>query len=621
MKTIIESVNELFTKKGFILNNIFLSLHRDLFPPDENVRNIFQNSPRGLIEKDRYIIYKQKSRGLIIEPDSSKDEIKKYMEESQDEMELFLYILEKDYFIENANRVINQIKQTESPEAIYGLILSKICEIVNADKGVVTQYISENNRVYGVGPGYNVSRNDVEHFAFKMREKSAAYRAFKTRRIYSTNDALNDPNYIKEFVKYYNVERACTIPLFIDDKLSGFIYITRGKNSSPFEKYELDMLEYISYHIASLLKFLDIYEKSQKRLNVLSRLEKASRVILSEMNVKKVMELIVRFSVNIFEVDASSLMVYEPDKEGLLIKASYGLSDEYVKNQFIPYSRVKKKLEGYGKNRDVKVYYIRDMKEEFFGNPELIKNEGLVSALSQPILIEDSPFALLNIYTKEERVFDQTEIDLMIPFGLQVAIAIKNSELYNNSINTTKGLINALATLESKRDFYTAEHSNDVADIATSIGKKYSLDKKSLEELYIAGLLHDLGKIAIEKSVLLKSDPLSREEMKEMKKHPEVGKSIIEKIPNMDKVATCVHYHHERWDGKGYPEGLKGNDIPICSRILCLADSISAMMSDRPYRNALTDSEIKKELMNEKGKQFDPKLVEIFLDILNQNQK
>lgn len=167
------------------------------------------------------------------------------------------------------------------------------------------------------------------------------------------------------------------------------------------------------------------------------------------------------------------------------------------------------------------------------------------------------------------------------------------------------------------KDSYTRGHSDRVSEYAVLIGKKLGLSNKDLQILKIGGLFHDIGKIGIPDSILLKNGKLTDEEYNEIKKHPSIGAHILGDSNIFKDILPIVLYHHERFDGYGYPEKLKGTDIPFMARIVSIADTFDAMTSRRVYRNSLPLDIVKNEFKKCSGTQFDPHFSEIFLDILN----
>jgi len=174
----------------------------------------------------------------------------------------------------------------------------------------------------------------------------------------------------------------------------------------------------------------------------------------------------------------------------------------------------------------------------------------------------------------------------------------------------------ALISALEFREPYTVGHSERVTMYGLKIAKEIGFSPARLNTLRYAGLLHDIGKIGVNENILNKKGKLTIEEFEEVKKHPIIAKSILNPISGLKDVIPIIYHHHERWDGKGYPAGLKGKLIPLESRIISIADTFDALTSDRPYRKRLTKEKAIEILIAEKYKQFDGELVECFINIL-----
>lgn len=166
-------------------------------------------------------------------------------------------------------------------------------------------------------------------------------------------------------------------------------------------------------------------------------------------------------------------------------------------------------------------------------------------------------------------------------------------------------------------DSYTKGHSDRVSEYAVLIGKKLGLSNEDINTLRVGGLFHDIGKIGVPDTILSKDSKLTDDEYSEIKKHPTIGADILSNDTIFSNVLPVVKYHHERYDGNGYPENLKGEDIPYLARITAIADSFDAMTSKRTYRDSLPLDVVKSEIKRCKGSQFDPNYADAFLDILN----
>jgi len=176
-----------------------------------------------------------------------------------------------------------------------------------------------------------------------------------------------------------------------------------------------------------------------------------------------------------------------------------------------------------------------------------------------------------------------------------------------------QALLGLAEAIEAK-DPYTKGHCGRVAAYAMALARECHYPETELEALEFAAFLHDIGKIGVRDAVLLKPGPLDEEEWKHMKIHPEVGYEIASKIDMLRPTMAAIRNHHERWDGRGYPDGLAGEEIPLSARIVCLADAFDAMATDRPYKRALTLEECYTQLRRNRGVQFDPRLVDLFLE-------
>lgn len=190
----------------------------------------------------------------------------------------------------------------------------------------------------------------------------------------------------------------------------------------------------------------------------------------------------------------------------------------------------------------------------------------------------------------------------------------KNRELRTAYIQT----IRALAEAIDAKDAYTRGHSERVAVYSSRLGHQMGLQKETIEQIYFAGLLHDVGKIGIRDAIITKPDRLTPEEYEEVQQHPEIGAKILEPVEFLHNIVPCVRHHHEWYDGcsKGYPDRLAGDQIPLPSRVIVVADTVEAMTSDRPYRKALPIDVVVQELHKYSGTQFDPVVVDAFLKLL-----
>jgi len=228
-----------------------------------------------------------------------------------------------------------------------------------------------------------------------------------------------------------------------------------------------------------------------------------------------------------------------------------------------------------------------------------------------PLKIEDRLFGALRVVSSNG--IDSSK-EAKLSYLLQrIVERMENVVLYEGLYENILSTLDSMAKILDARDPHTSRHSTRVTELSMRIGKALGLSDEDLDVLKVSASLHDIGKVGVPDKILLKKGKLTVGEMNIIKKHPDIGFDILSSIIPMKKDAEIIRHHHERYDGKGYPMGLKGEDIPFLSRIITLADAFDAMTSDRPYRKALPYSVALQEIKRCRGTQFDPGIVDVFI--------
>ena len=232
-----------------------------------------------------------------------------------------------------------------------------------------------------------------------------------------------------------------------------------------------------------------------------------------------------------------------------------------------------------------------------------------------PVQREEVVLGLLAAGDREggDRAMSSVEHTLVESAAGHLAVFLDNARLYRDLDMMFVGALSALVSAIDAKDPYTRGHSQRVALLSRRIAESLGLKAAELKNIYIAGLVHDVGKIGVPEGVLLKEGRLSDDEFDAIKRHPEIGWRILRDIPQFAPVLDGVRYHHERFDGRGYPHGLAGRDIPLFARIIAVADTFDAMSSNRVYRAARPRAEVFAEMRRVSGAQFDPEILGAFL--------
>ncbi|MBI4691594.1 MAG: HD domain-containing protein [Nitrospirae bacterium] len=245
--------------------------------------------------------------------------------------------------------------------------------------------------------------------------------------------------------------------------------------------------------------------------------------------------------------------------------------------------------------------------------------DDLSSVMFVPLKVKDKVVGAVKLGSRSPMEYSAQDLKIFAALASQAAVAIENARLYENLKDTFLTTVHTLAETIEKRDPCTGGHTKRVMDNSLAIGRMIGLSDAELHRLKLTAILHDIGKIGVRDNVLLKNGKLTDEEFEEIKKHTIYGEEILSYIKHFKDVIVGVRNHHERFDGKGYPDGLEGGDIDITARIIAIADTFDAMTTDRPYRKGLSLEVAFEELKRCSGSQFDPQLVDAFIEAFEKN--
>lgn len=340
---------------------------------------------------------------------------------------------------------------------------------------------------------------------------------------------------------------------------------------------------------------------------------------------KPLFEKIISVARSETQSERASLMLLEDGSNSLRVVAHSGFPK-------IDRARLSKKIgEGISGTvaKTLKPFIIQGSTDQ---NPELsdlLESEEIFSSISVPLIgrgsiqissINTPPernenlLGVLNVSKcdRNEPPFTETDFEFVNLLAGQASMAIENALLYKELHRGFLNLVKALVASIELKDPFTAGHSDNVSRYASALAEEMGLPKHEVEEIAIGGVLHEIGKIGSSEEILKKESKLTPEEFAVIQEHPENAIRILKKVGLQEGVLKIILHHHERFNGKGYPEGLEKNAIPLGARIIMVADTIDAMTSNRPYRKALPFSKLRSELKANSGKQFDPEVVEAF---------
>jgi HD-GYP domain-containing protein (c-di-GMP phosphodiesterase class II) len=442
-----------------------------------------------------------------------------------------------------------------------------------------------------------------------------AGKVLKTREAILLANTDQEPDY-RQLLESQRIRSAIFAPLKWREEVYGVIFAGNQQKESLNEN-DCNLLSALAVQAALAIHNSRLYADLEDRIGELHAIFEIDKAITSAIDLETVLQQIVQMSIGLLDARISSLMLLDEEKDELVIAAAHGLSEEYIHKGPI---RVGESIAGQviQSGRPIAVDDISEGSGHKYADQARV--EGLCSLLSVPLSLKDRVIGVLNIYTEEPHIFSPHEINLFTSLANQAAIAIENARLFESLEEIYIEVITALASAIDARDAYTHGHSQRVTEFAVGIAEAMGLEAAEVDIIRNAGILHDVGKIGIKEDILKKPGRLTEEERKEMEYHPFIGTKILQSVKLLEPVLPLVYHHHERYDGTGYPDGLRGEDIPLGARILSIADAFESMTSDRPYRKALALEDAIYELRRCSGRQFDPRLVEVFIKLIEEGR-
>lgn len=449
-------------------------------------------------------------------------------------------------------------------------------------------------------------------------------------RIESVRTALKDGNPViltvpfpaTNFFDWFpDVKTITLIPLLGREYPLGMIIGIYNKEIEITERERKVMLG-ISHQVSAALEEARSYRDALDRAMELSRkiatiqvMHEIDKNILSTLNSEDILEITARMVSQVVSCDRVAIMLADKEKMGFIYAAGFGLTVS-SKGTFIPYEETTAK-EVIDTVRPQYVANLKDVKDamgvEFPKAEEKLLKEGFFSHIRVPIVVKSEIVAVLSVGAKRRAAFTIEDLATLENIAAQIGVALENARLITDLEAFFLGTVSTLSSAIDAKSPWTAGHSMRVTEYAVDIGTNMGLSEKEIRDIELAGLLHDIGKIGTYEGIIDKPGKLNDEEQMIMSQHPVKGAEILSPIKQLKEIIPAIKYHHEFYDGTGYPEGLKGEAIPLYARILAVADAVDAMGADRPYRKGKPIDAIVAELKRCSGTQFDPVVVDAFL--------
>jgi putative nucleotidyltransferase with HDIG domain len=431
--------------------------------------------------------------------------------------------------------------------------------------------------------------------------------------------------YLEAFKKLSFRSMALATMEYEHELIGNLIVISQGEPRN-FTEDELLLLKGIADQAALAIVNTRLYKDAQRRLKNLQALRVIDIAIATNHDLRETMDVLLDKIVDELSVDAAAILLLNEVKGVLEFGASQGFQTSNLRFFSL---KIGEGMAGRAAQQH-EILHVRnvpaDPKE--LVQPSLLVKEGIVSYYAAPLIAQGKVKGVLEVFQRSELDPDDEWLNFLETLAGQAAIAIENTTLFEDLQKTNAELSKAYdSTIEGwsyaldLRDKETEGHTRRVTELTLELAKEFGFTEDQLLHIRRGGLLHDIGKMGVPDRILLKETPLEADEWVQMKQHPVYAYEMLQPIEYLHEALNIPYCHHEKWDGSGYPRGLKGEEIPLAARIFAIVDVWDAITSDRPYRGAWTPQKALDHITTEAGKHFDPHVVEVFTRLIEQKNR
>ena len=424
--------------------------------------------------------------------------------------------------------------------------------------------------------------------------------------------------FIVSFLLSRHMARRITRPVI--EIAHGASAVAAGDYSYRFEVQGSDEIGVLASSLNVMTTSIaDHISEVESRMNAMETMNSIDKAVLSSISRKDLLDRVTGIVSSLFHTENIALVLRNRERAGFDVVSYYrGGTDRIPADKpFVPDSKLSVSFLGRAETMfqlsDEEAHSIREL--DLFSDALSDKFGTLINI---PIIMSDTYIGSLGISRRQGSGFTAAEMETARILADQVGVALQSVHEYEEKENLLLGILLALTRSIDAKSRWTAGHSERVAQYVEAMGGVMHYDESTLTTLKYSAILHDIGKIAVPEQILDKPAQLTDEEYDVVKKHPGVGSGIIADIPSYDAILPGILYHHERWDGRGYPEGLKGDNIPVFGRIIAVADVYDAITADRPYRKGMSRDDAIVFMRENSGTMFDPDIAALFIKMIEE---
>ncbi len=448
-------------------------------------------------------------------------------------------------------------------------------------------------------------------------------RVVDTGQPYHTNNVLEDALFSrKDLVK--EPRAMAYVPLIAQEQVIGAIFVGRTHSkhngNAEFTEIQLRLLNALADIAANSLHRAELHDRTRTQVERLTALHEIDMAISASIDLSLPFNILLEKLTTILDVDAASVMLLDPNLQRLEDVARRGFKSTGPQKTYIQLGQPHAGVAAL-ERRPVSISDLAN--DEVWQGSNKINEEQFVSYYAIPLMSKGKVNGVLELFNRQKVDRDPDWFDFVNTLATQASIAINNTELFDEAQRSNMELSLAYdATIEAwsrtleLRDMETEGHSRRVTEMTVRMAEAMGIRGPELVQIRRGALLHDIGKMGVPDSVLFKPGPLDDDEWEIMRQHPVHAHELLMAIPFLRTAVDIPHYHHEKWDGSGYPSGLKREQIPLSARIFAVVDVWDALTTDRPYRDAWPREKVANYLQENSGSHFDPQIVAVFNRLL-----
>jgi PAS domain S-box-containing protein len=431
-------------------------------------------------------------------------------------------------------------------------------------------------------------------------------------------DLTTDQRYIEVWPGMHS---GLYVPLKVGERMIGCLSV-ESEQVNAFTETDEWLITTLANQAASALENVRLFEETSTRLKRVQALHSIDTAISTSLNLNVTLDVFLNQVIRLLGVDAADVLRFNPYTQILEYVSGYGFRTNALKHTRLRLG------EGYAgvaglERRIIQITHL-DSEDTILLRSPSFKTEGFETGFCVPLIAKGQLMGVLEIFHRSPLAPDQEWIQFLQTLAGQAAIAIDNITLFDDlQLSNLKLSLAYDATIEGwsraldLRDKETEGHTQRMTELTMDLARALNLQEDQIIHIRRGALLHDIGKMGVPDAILLKPGPLSDDEWKIMQRHPGYAFDMLSPIEYLRLAVDIPYSHHEKWDGSGYPQGLKGEQIPLSARIFAVVDVYDALVSDRPYRKAWPNAKAVQHLKAESGKHFEPRVVEAFLKMID----